>query len=61
MALKFICPTTDKEVDTGLDLDAHSFASLQREATSFACPHCDEPHLLAKVQAWLGDVEPELE
>jgi hypothetical protein len=26
-----------------------------------ACPHCDQPHLLAGVQAWLGDIESEHE
>jgi hypothetical protein len=25
------------------------------------CPHCDQPHFLAGVQAWLGDIEPEHE
>ena len=24
--------------------------------TPFYCPHCDEPHLLAGVQAWLGEL-----
>jgi hypothetical protein len=53
--LKFICPRSGNEVDTGLDLDAQSFASLPRETTELSCPHCDEPHLLAGVSAWLGE------
>ena len=55
--LKFICPATGNEVDTGIDVDPQSFAGLPRDTISFSCPHCDEPHVLAGVQAWLGDVE----
>jgi len=40
-----------------IDLDAESFASLPRDATTLTCPHCNQPHLLAGVQAWLGDIE----
>jgi hypothetical protein len=56
--LKFNCPATGCEVDTGIDLDAQSFAALPRVITPLTCPHCDEPHLLAHIQAWLGELEP---
>jgi len=59
--LKFVCPATDNEVDTGIDLNAESFADLPRETTTLNCPHCEKPHVLARVQAWLGDIEPEHE
>ena len=59
--LRFICPTTGHQVDTDLDLDAQSFAGLPRENTRLVCPYCSEPHLLAGVQAWLGEIEPEIE
>jgi hypothetical protein len=59
--LKFICPATDNEVNTGIHLDAHRFAALRRDTTQLSCPHCSKPHLLAGVQAWLGDIEPEHE
>jgi hypothetical protein len=59
--LRFICPATGNEVDTGIDLDVQSFAGLPRNITPFGCPHCDEPHLLAGVQAWLGELQPDHE
>jgi hypothetical protein len=59
--LKFNCPTTGHKVDTGVDLDAQSFAALPRAITLLACPHCADPHLLAHVQAWLGELQPEYE
>ena len=36
--LKFICPATGNEVDTGIDLDVQSFAALPRNITPFGCP-----------------------
>jgi hypothetical protein len=56
-ALKFVCPGTGNDVDTGIDLDAKSFAGLPRDITTLSCPHCNEPHLLTGVQEWLGDIE----
>jgi hypothetical protein len=38
--LKFLCPTSGNEVDTGLDLDARTFAGLLRDHTKLSCPHC---------------------
>ena len=60
-ALKFMCPVTGRHVDTGLELDAQSFANLSRESTELVCPHCDQPHILAGVSAWLGELQPEYE
>ena len=54
---KFMCPVTGHHVDTGLQLDAQSFASLPRESTELACPHCEQPHILAGVSAWLGELQ----
>lgn len=58
--LKFICPTTGHEVDTGIDVDDDSFAALDDE-TSLSCPHCPDAHRLSGVQSWLGDMVPEFE
>jgi hypothetical protein len=58
--LKFICPATENEVDTGIDLDAKDFAGLHDD-TGLSCPHCSEPHRLGGVQAWLGDIQPKHE
>jgi hypothetical protein len=60
-ALKFICPATGNEVDTGLDLDAQRFVALPRDTTGLNCPHCEKPHVLAGVSAWLGELQPEYE
>jgi hypothetical protein len=57
--LKFICPSTSNQVDTGIEVDAQSFAGLPREITFLDCPHCPEPHQLARVSAWLGELHPE--
>ena len=51
--LRFICPTTGKQVDTEVDLDVDSFASLD-DGTELGCPHCADTHRLDSVQgvAW---------
>ena len=54
-AFKFMCPRTGREVLTGMELDATTFADLSRE-TLLTCPYCDEPHPLAHVSAWLGEL-----
>ena len=59
--LRFLCPTTGHLVDTDIDLDVESFAALPSDVTTLTCPHCSQPHLLAGVQAWLGDIEPDHE
>ena len=57
--LKFICPVTG-QVDTGIDLDEDSFASLD-DGTEMGCAHCDDAHRLDSVQSWLGEAIPEFE
>ena len=59
--LKFVCPGTGNVVDTGMELDAQSFAHLPRNIATLRCPHCEQPHLLAHVQAWLGNIDSECE
>jgi hypothetical protein len=58
--LRFICPATGNQVDTGVDLDEEGFATLDDD-TELGCPHCDDTHRISQVQAWLGDVEPDFE
>ena len=60
-ALNFMCPATGNVVDRGIDMDAASFASLPRDRTELSCPHCQKPHVLAGVSAWLGELQPEYE
>ena len=52
--LKFVCPGTGNVADTGMELDAQSFADLPRNIATLGCPHCDQPHLLADVQLGLA-------
>jgi len=54
--LTFLCPRTGNLVDAGIDIGAKSFASLIRDTTELSCPHCPEPHVLAGVSAWLGEL-----
>ena len=58
---RFVRPATGHRVETDIDLDAQGFANLPRDATTLACPQCDQPHLLAGIQAWLGDIKSEHE
>jgi hypothetical protein len=58
--LKFICPVSGKEADTGVELDEDTFARLNDE-TELSCPHCSETHRLCEVLSWLGDEHPEVE
>jgi hypothetical protein len=48
-------------VDAEVDMDAASFAGLPRDKTELSCPHCNKPHVLAGVSAWLGELQPEYE
>jgi hypothetical protein len=59
--LKFMCPISGNEADTGIDMDAASFASLPRDSTELSCPHCSKSHVLAGVSAWLAELQPEYE
>ncbi len=55
-ALKFTCPNAKVEVFSGLDRDPESLSKLPANDTTLYCPYCDEPHLLADVEAWIeGD------
>jgi hypothetical protein len=59
--LRFVCPATGHQVETDIDLDPQSFAGLPRDITTLTCPHCERPHLLAHVAAWLGELQSEYE
>jgi hypothetical protein len=52
--LKFVCPATGLEVDTGVEVAETTFNMLG-PAALLLCPHCPEPHALAGVQAWLEE------
>src|SRR4249920_834655 len=58
--LRFVCPSTGQMVDTDIDLDAESFATLLRDATTLTCPHCSSAAPLGRRSsvAWRHRVRP---
>ena len=42
--LLFVCPTTGREVSTGLVLNSTSFQSLPNGFSEIRCPDCDQIH-----------------
>jgi hypothetical protein len=57
------CPNTGREVSTGLNLDAKSFASLPDKLVTTNCPMCGLDHTWLKCDArfvegdmWAPDV-----
>ena len=51
--LCFVCPTNGREVDTGIEVDNVSFATLYAE--QLGCPECLEVHELSRIDAWVTD------
>ena len=54
--LGFLCPTTGREVDTGIEVDSLRFTSLHSE--QLGCPECLETHQLALIKVWVADTGP---
>ena len=54
--LCFVCPTSGREVDSGIEVDPVSFVGLQRE--QLGCPECLERHQLSDIKAWVADKMP---
>ena len=50
--LVFVCPVTDLEVETGIEMDLQTFESLYDE--TLRCPHCQQLHQLAGIRVWLA-------
>jgi hypothetical protein len=46
--LWFVCPASEREVDTGIELDPVSFASLCGE--ELRCPDCLGVHQIAQIK-----------
>jgi hypothetical protein len=56
--LVYVCPVTDLEVATGIEMDLRTFESLYDEI--FRCPYCQQLHQLGGIRIWLAppkDVE----
>jgi hypothetical protein len=54
--LKFIYPATGEEVSTGVGVEAESFERLP-SSVPLDCPHCQGPHALGSVKAWVEGEE----
>jgi len=52
--LGFVCPTTGREVDTGIEVDSLSFTSLRSE--QLGCPECLETHQLSLIKVWVAEM-----
>ena len=51
--LSFVCPSTGREVSTGIDIDAGSFTSLPTRLTQITCPYCND-HTIRSLQSDRG-------
>ena len=54
--LRFVCPKSGLEVDTGIEVDPVSFNGLYRER--LGCPECLDVHQLSETKAWVDDQLP---
>jgi len=51
--VKIKCPTTGKDVDTGIAMDLGSFATATFKANAVKCPHCGQTHVWSKQDAFV--------
>ena len=56
-ALVFVCPTSGREVSTGVEIDAESFRHLPKVLAEISCPACGLTHNLYQVEVRLVDGE----
>jgi hypothetical protein len=54
-ALIFVCPTSGREVFTGLEIDQASFKGLPEILADIKCPDCGGTHNLFHVESRLVD------
>ena len=52
-AIKIRCPAAGQPYSIGVDIDGHSFRSLQAMAFTARCPHCMTDHRWSPTEAWL--------
>jgi hypothetical protein len=56
-ALVFVCPTSGREVSSGVEIDAESYKDLPKVLAEILCPVCGCTHNLYQIEAWLVDGE----
>ena len=53
--LVFVCPTSGREVFTGLEIDPASFQGISKVLAEIKCPDCGGAHNLFEVESRLVD------
>jgi hypothetical protein len=51
--LRFVCPATRHEVDTGILIDPVSLEAIHRE--KLGCPECLDVHQISEIRVWVAD------
>jgi hypothetical protein len=54
--LIFVCPTTGRKVQIGLEIDVSSFAEVKH--SEIRCPECGQKHSLEATEAQLEEEAP---
>ena len=54
--LLYVCPVSDREVSSNIDVDADSFRTVR--LSEIKCPDCNQIHNLFNLSLRLADEEP---
>jgi hypothetical protein len=57
-ALIFTCPSTGRDIVSGIHTDLQSLSQVQQLPVSLFCPNCGKVHRLAAKDGRLSDVSP---
>jgi hypothetical protein len=52
------CPTTGRELSTGIEMDTATFERLPEIHSEIECPICRHDHIWSTREAWLGNPPP---
>jgi hypothetical protein len=52
--LLFHCPTTGRDIQTGIDINYSSLRNVQPVTIRLLCPLCEEPHEWNLSEGWIG-------
>jgi hypothetical protein len=52
------CPSTGRELSTGIEMDAATFGKLPDIRSQIKCPVCGLDHVWSTREAWLGNPVP---
>jgi hypothetical protein len=53
--LLFRCPKTEREIDTGLDVDVGALRNVQPVTVRLLCPQCGNAHEWKLADGWIGE------